>query len=141
MTIPKAPPRGWNKGHSSPPPAPIQHDLPDEHESITRHFELGGFDFYVTVGLYEDGRPGELFLVVGKEGSTMSGLHDSWAKLVSRALQTGTPVETIIRKYQNTRFEPSGWVKDFGNVTSIYDLISRWLDQRFCHEKAKGSLG
>ena len=97
---------------------------------------------YIVVGLYEDGRPGELFLTMGKEGSTLGGLLDSIGVLTSVSLQYGVPLEALVRKFSHCRFEPSGWTKnpDIRQATSIVDYIFRWLGTRFLangnHESA-----
>jgi ribonucleoside-diphosphate reductase alpha chain len=107
--------------------------LPDERPAITHKFHVGGHDGYLTVGLYEDGRPGELFVQVSKEGSTISGLLDSWAIMVSIGLQHGIPLETLMSKMEFTRFEPSGFTgnADIPMAHSIVDYIARWMLLRF----------
>jgi ribonucleoside-diphosphate reductase alpha chain len=112
---------------------PIRRKLPDERHSITHKFSIGGHEGYITVGLYEDGSPGELFITMAKEGSTISGLMDSFATAVSYALQYGVPLKFFVDKFSHVRFEPSGWT---GNPTvpyakSIMDYIFRWLGAKF----------
>jgi ribonucleoside-diphosphate reductase alpha chain len=112
---------------------PLRRRLQDERRAITHHFSVGGQEGYLTVGLYEDGQPGELFLKMAKEGSTVSGLMDSFATAVSLALQYGVPLEILCAKFSHMRFEPSGWsgIAEIGYATSIMDYIFRWLRIRF----------
>ena len=111
----------------------MRHKLPDERLSITHKFSVGGHEGYLTVGLYKDGMPGELFITMAKEGSTVSGLMDSFACAVSIALQHGVPLRLLCEKFAHTRFEPSGWShnQDIGYAKSIMDYIFRWLQLRF----------
>ncbi len=88
---------------------PVRRKLPDERHSITHKFSIGGHEGYITVGLYEDGSPGELFITMAKEGSTISGLMDSFATAISYALQYGVPLKFFVDKFSHVRFEPSGW--------------------------------
>ncbi len=123
---------------------PVRRKLPDERQSITHKFSIGGHEGYLTVGLYEDGTPGELFVTMAKEGSTISGLMDSFATAVSYALQYGVPLKFFVDKFSHVRFEPSGWT---GNPTvpyakSIMDYIFRWLGAKFLGaEYAAGEAG
>ena len=114
------------------PPA-VRRRLPDERHSVTHHFSVGGQEGYVTVGLYEDGLPGELFIRMAKEGSTVSGLMDSFATAVSLALQYGVPLRVLCDKFSHTRFEPSGWSGNpkIGYAKSLMDYLFRWLELRF----------
>ena len=107
--------------------------LPDERHSLTHHFSVGGQEGYVTVGLYEDGLPGELFIRMAKEGSTFSGLMDSFATAVSLALQYGVPLRVLCDKFSHTRFEPNGWSGNpkIGYAKSLTDYLFRWLELRF----------
>ena len=93
---------------------PVRRRLPDEREAIVHQFNVGGYEGYLTVGLYEDGSPGKIFITTAKEGSTVSGLMDCFATAVSIALQYGVPLKALCDKFSHTRFEPSGWsgVKD-----------------------------
>src|SRR6516164_439101 len=113
---------------SAPLPA-IRRHLPDERQALTHHFSIAGHEGYLTVGLYEDGSPGEIFITMAKQGSTISGLMDSFATVVSLALQHGVPLEVLCAKFSHTRFEPSGWSGNpkIGYATSIVDYIFRWL--------------
>jgi ribonucleoside-diphosphate reductase alpha chain len=113
--------------------AAIRRRLPDERHSLTHHFSIGGQEGYVTVGLYEDGAPGEMFIRMAKEGSTVSGLMDSFATAVSLALQYGVPLKALCDKFSHTRFEPSGWSGNpqIGYAKSLMDYLFRWLELRF----------
>jgi ribonucleoside-diphosphate reductase alpha chain len=112
---------------------PIRRKLPDERQAITHKFAIAGHEGYITVGMYEDGKPGEVFLVMAKEGSTVSGLMDGFATSLSLALQYGVPLEAIVDKFSHTRYEPSGFTKnpDIGYAKSITDYIARWMAVKF----------
>jgi ribonucleoside-diphosphate reductase alpha chain len=118
---------------SAAPPKAIRHRLPEERLSITHKFSVGGHEGYLTVGLYKDGVPGEIFITMAKEGSTISGLMDSFACAVSIGLQHGVPLKLLCEKFAHTRFEPSGWSgnPDIGYAKSIMDYVFRWLQLRF----------
>ena len=118
---------------------PQRRRLPDERRAITHHFSVGGQEGYVTVGLYEDGQPGELFIKMSKEGSTVSGLMDSFATAVSLALQYGVPLRVLCDKFSHMRFEPSGWTGNarIGFAKSVMDYLFRWLDLRFLQGESK----
>ena len=112
---------------------PVRRKLPDERQSITHKFSIGGHEGYITVGMYEDGTPGEIFITMAKEGSTISGLMDALATAISFNLQYGVPLKFLVDKFAHVRFEPSGWT---GNPTipyakSIIDYIFRWLGAKF----------
>ncbi len=112
---------------------PLRRKLPDERASITHKFSIAGHEGYITVGMYEDGTPGEIFLTMSKEGSTISGLMDSFATAISLALQYGVPLPTLVDKFAHARFEPSG-VTNNANIRfakSIMDYIFRWLGSKF----------
>src|SRR5690349_13434236 len=115
------------------PPRAVRHKLQEERASITHKFKVGDHEGYITVGLYPNGEPSELFITMAKEGSTVSGLMDSFALAVSIALQHGVPLKLFCEKFAHTRFEPSGWSgnPDIGFAKSIMDYIFRWLDLRF----------
>jgi ribonucleoside-diphosphate reductase alpha chain len=115
------------------PPRARRHKLPNERFSVTHKFKVGSHEGYLTVGLYKSGMPGELFITMAKEGSTVSGLMDSFACAVSIALQHGVPLRLLVSKFAHTRFEPSGWTAnpEIGYANSIMDYIFRWLDLRF----------
>ena len=125
---------GGDNGSGEPREAQaVRRHLPDERHSLTHHFSVGGQEGYVTVGLYEDGLPGELFIRMAKEGSTVSGLMDSFATAVSLALQYGVPLRVLCDKFSHTRFEPSGWSGNpkIGYAKSLTDYLFRWLELRF----------
>src|SRR5207249_10952347 len=115
------------------PPRAVRHKLPEERMSVTHKFNIAGHEGYITVGLYPNGTPGELFITMAKEGSTVSGLMDSFALAISIALQHGVPLKLLCEKFEHTRFEPSGWSNnpDIGFAKSIMDYIFRWLHMRF----------
>ncbi|MCA9385988.1 adenosylcobalamin-dependent ribonucleoside-diphosphate reductase, partial [Candidatus Dojkabacteria bacterium] len=112
---------------------PIRKKLPIERHSITHKFEVGGHKGFITVGLYENGTPGEIFVQMNKQGSTLAGIMDAWATSVSFSLQYGVPLEEIIRKLVFMRFEPAGMTKnpEIPMAQSIMDYIGRWLAVRF----------
>jgi len=117
---------------SAPFPA-IRRHLPDERRALTHHFSIAGLEGYLTVGVYEDGSPGEIFITMAKQGSTISGLMDALATVVSLALQHGVPLRVICQKLSHMRFEPSGWTGNpkIGYAKSLVDYIGRWLDVKF----------
>jgi len=117
---------------------PIRRKLPDERRSITHKFSIAGHEGYITVGMYEDGSPGEIFLTMSKEGSTISGLMDTIATMTSLALQYGVPLETLVRKFAHMRFEPSGYTPnpEIHFAKSIPDYIFRWLGLKFLPREA-----
>ncbi len=117
----------------SEPPHAVRRKLPDERRAITHKFDIQGHEGYITVGIYDDGRPGEIFLVMSKEGSTISGLMDAFATSISLALQYGVPLEVLVKKFAHTRFEPSGFTKnpEIPIAKSITDYIFRWLASKF----------
>ena len=86
---------------------PVRRKLPDERQAITHKFDIQGHEGYITVGLFEDGQPGEIFLVMAKEGSTISGFADAFAQAISYALQYGVPLQALVDKFSHVRFEPS----------------------------------
>jgi len=107
--------------------------LPPERKSITHKFSVGGHEGYITVGMYDDGKPGEIFIKMAKEGSTLSGIMDAFALSVSISLQYGVPLRALVDKFCNSRFEPSGYT---GNpkiryAKSVVDYIGRWLGGKF----------
>ncbi|MFC1596338.1 hypothetical protein ACFL5Q_00130 [Planctomycetota bacterium] len=112
---------------------PLRHRLPDTRRSITHKFSIVGHEGYITVGLYEDGSPGEVFIRMAKMGSTVRGLVDTIAVLTSLALQYGVPIEDLARKFKDTRFEPSGHTRnpEIRTASSIVDYIFTWLRQTF----------
>jgi ribonucleoside-diphosphate reductase alpha chain len=107
--------------------------LLDERRAITHKFSIAGHEGYLTVGMYEDGQPGELFITMAKEGSTVSGLMDSFATAISLSLQYGVPLQVLADKFSHTRFEPAGFTNnpDLPIAKSITDYIFRWLSLKF----------
>ena len=122
---------------------PFRRKLPDERSAITHKFNVAGHEGYVTVGLYEDGTPGEIFLTMSKEGSTVSGLMDSFATAVSLTLQYGVPLEALVDKFSHMRFEPSGYTKnkEIPIAKSLVDYIFRWLGSKFLSPEQKENIG
>ena len=112
---------------------PVRHRMTDTRMSLTHKFEIAGHEGYITVGLFADGQPGELFITMSKEGSTIGGLMDTVGTLTSIALQYGVPLESLIKKFAYQRFEPSGFTKnpDIRHATSITDYVFRWLGCQF----------
>src|SRR5947209_15130752 len=115
------------------PPRAVRHRLPEERASVTHKFSIAGHDGYITVGLYPNGCPGQLFIKMAKEGSTVSGLMDAFATSISLSLQHGVPLRVLCDKFSHLRFEPSGWTgnEQLGFAKSIMDYIFRWLELRF----------
>ncbi len=124
-------------------PMPGRRKLPDERRSITHKFSINGHEGYITVGVYDDGQPGEIFLVMAKEGSTISGLMDAFATMVSLSLQYGVPLKALVDKFSHTRFEPSGFTKnpEIPIAKSITDYIFRWLASKFLSQEEKQAVG
>jgi ribonucleoside-diphosphate reductase alpha chain len=122
---------------------PNRRRLPDERNSITHKFDIAGHEGYITVGLYEDGQPGELFLTMAKEGSTISGFADAFAQAISYALQYGVPLQDLVDKFSHVRFEPAGMTKnpDVRFAKSIVDYIFRWLAVKFLSQEAQYRAG
>ncbi len=120
------------------PPPVVRRKLPDERRSITHKFSVAGHEGYVHVGLYESGQPGEIFVRMAKEGSTISGLMDSFATAISLALQHGVPLKLLVDKFSRTRFEPSGFTgnPEVPRATSIMDYLFRWLGSKFVKEES-----
>jgi len=112
---------------------PLRRRLPDTRHAVTHKFDVAGHEGYITVGLYDDQTPGEVFITMAKEGSTIGGLMDTIATLVSVALQYGVPVESLVRKFEHVRFEPSGMTRnhDIPMAKSLVDYIFRWLAMEF----------
>ncbi len=131
-----------SKERASPAEAPEQQDLfaraqrrklPDERKSITHKFSVGGHEGYIIVGMYEEGAPGEIFIKMAKEGSTLSGFMDGLALSISVGLQYGVPLKSLVDKLTNTRFEPSGFTENpsIRYSSSVLDYIARWLGGKF----------
>lgn len=112
---------------------PLRRRLPDTRNAITHKFDVQGHEGYITCGLYKDGQPGEVFVTMAKEGSTIGGLMDTIATLVSLSLQYGVPIESLVRKFEHTRFEPSGMTRnpEIPMAKSLVDYIFRWLAMEF----------
>jgi ribonucleoside-diphosphate reductase alpha chain len=123
--------------------APRRRRLPDERQAITHKFDIAGHEGYITVGLYEDGMPGEIFLVMAKEGSTISGFADAFAQAISYALQYGVPLQELVDKFSHVRFEPSGMTRnpDVRFAKSIVDYIFRWMAAKFLSPEAQFRAG
>jgi ribonucleoside-diphosphate reductase alpha chain len=123
------------------PGRPYRRKLADERRAITHKFSIGAHEGYLTVGLYEDGLPGEIFIIMAKEGSTVSGLMDSFATAISLALQYGVPLKVLCDKFSHSRFEPSGWTPnpDIRMAKSVMDYIFRWLAIKFLPGQAQGA--
>jgi ribonucleoside-diphosphate reductase alpha chain len=122
---------------------PIRRKLPDERKAITHKFDIAGHEGYITVGLFEDGQPGEIFLVMAKEGSTISGFADAFAQAISYALQYGVPLQALVDKFSHVRFEPSGMTRnpEIRFAKSIVDYIFRWLATKFLSPEAQFHAG
>jgi ribonucleoside-diphosphate reductase alpha chain len=121
----------------------VRRKLPDEREAITHKFSVGGHEGYITVGKYEDGSAGEIFITMAKEGSTISGLMDSFATMTSLALQHGVPLQLLVDKFSHTRFEPSGFTKnpEIPMAKSIMDYIFKWLAIKFLSRESQVDAG
>jgi ribonucleoside-diphosphate reductase alpha chain len=122
---------------------PVRRKLPDERASITHKFDIAGHEGYITVGTYDDGTPGEIFLVMAKEGSTISGFADAFAQAISYALQYGVPLQVLVDKFSHARFEPSGMTKnpEIRFAKSIVDYVFRWMAAKFLSPEAKFRAG
>lgn len=112
---------------------PRRERMPDTRQSVTHKFSVCGHEGYLTVGLFDDGRPGELFIKLAKPGSTMAGMADTIGVLTSLALQYGVPVEVLARKFEHVTFEPRGTTKNprISEATSLVDYVFRWLGLEF----------
>jgi len=122
---------------------PQRRRLADTRASLTHKFSIEGHEGYITVGLFEDGTPGELFVTMAKEGSTLSGMMDAFATSVSLLFQYGVPLAHLVEKFGHMRFEPSGWTgnSEIGFAKSIVDYVFRWLGNRFLSEQDRAALG
>ena len=122
---------------------PVRRKLPDERKSLTHKFDIAGHEGYITVGMYEDGKPGEIFVNMSKQGSTISGLMDAFATAISYALQYGVPPQFLVDKFAHMRFEPSGFTKNaqIPYAKSIVDYLFRWMASKFLDEQAKREVG
>ena len=122
-----------NEAASLIPPIPTRRRLPDKRKAVAHKFTVGGHEGYIHVGLYDTGEPGEIFIRMAKEGSTISGIMDSFATAVSIALQQGAPLQVLVNKFSRSRFEPSGYTGNpkIPRATSIMDYLFRWLEEEF----------
>jgi ribonucleoside-diphosphate reductase alpha chain len=122
---------------------PVRRRLPNDRPAITHKFSIAGHDGYITVGMYDDGTPGEIFLVMAKEGSTISGLMDAFATSISLALQYGVPIKALIDKFSHMRFEPAGYTanREIPIAKSIMDYIFRWLASKFLDAEDRAQVG
>jgi ribonucleoside-diphosphate reductase alpha chain len=122
---------------------PQRRRLADTRASLTHKFSIEGHEGYITVGLFEDNTPGELFVTMAKEGSTLSGMMDAFATSVSLLFQYGVPLSHLVEKFGHMRFEPAGWTgnPEIGFAKSIVDYVFRWLGNRFLSEAEKTALG
>jgi ribonucleoside-diphosphate reductase alpha chain len=122
---------------------PVRRKLPDERHAITHKFDIAGHEGYITVGLFDDGQPGEIFLVMAKEGSTISGFADAFAQAISYALQYGVPLQALVDKFSHVRFEPSGMTRnaEIRFAKSIVDYIFRWMASKFLSPEAQFHAG
>src|SRR5258706_5618197 len=132
-----------SSGLESKEPQVLRRRLPDERRSITHKFDIAGHEGYIIAGMYEDGQPGEIFITMSKEGSTISGLMDSFATAISIALQYGVPLQGLVDKFSHMRFEPSGFTKnpDIPMAKSIMDYLFRWLASKFLDGQAQQEAG
>jgi len=121
----------------------VRRRLPDERNSITHKFDIQGHEGYIHVGLYDDGTPGEIFLTMAKEGSTISGMMDAFATQTSLALQYGVPLRVMVNKFSHMRFEPSGFTKnpELPIAKSLMDYVFRWLASRFLDQEDQDAVG
>ena len=131
-------PMAMGEGHNI-----IRRKLPDERHAITHKFDIAGHEGYIIVGMYEDGTPGEIFISMSKQGSTISGLMDSFATAISYALQYGVPLQFLVDKFAHMRFEPSGFTKNpnIPYAKSIIDYLFRWMASKFLDDEAKREVG
>jgi len=115
---------------------PVRKRLPDTRRAVTHKFTVGGHEGYMTVGMYDHGAPGELFITMAKEGSTIGGLMDTIGCMTSIALQYGVGISTLSTKFSNQRFEPSGWTlnPEIRSASSIIDYVFRWMQIYFIHD-------
>ena len=124
-------------------PKPYRRRLPDERRAVTHKFQVAGHEGYITVGLYPDGQPGEIFLKMAKEGSTVSGLMDTLATMTSISLQYGVPLRDLVNKFAHVRFEPAGFTgnSEIPIAKSIVDYVFRWMGSRFLTKDERDALG
>ncbi|MDI6857589.1 MAG: vitamin B12-dependent ribonucleotide reductase [Dehalococcoidia bacterium] len=136
-------PVSTDKGGEAPKQKPVRRRLPDTRHSITHKFSIEGHEGYITVGTYEDGSPGEIFITMAKEGSTISGMMDAFATSISLTLQYGVPLKDLVNKFSHMRFEPAGRTqnREIPVAQSVVDYVFRWLGSQFLSEDEKAELG
>jgi ribonucleoside-diphosphate reductase alpha chain len=136
-------PLSTTKSAASPVAKPVRRRLPDTRHSITHKFSIEGHEGYITVGTYEDGSPGEIFITMAKEGSTISGMMDAFATSISLTLQYGVPLKDLVNKFGHMRFEPAGMTqnREIPVAQSVVDYVFRWLGSQFLGEEDKAELG
>ncbi|GBC69645.1 Vitamin B12-dependent ribonucleotide reductase [archaeon HR01] len=136
-------PLSGQKPREEAKPRPVRRKLPDERKAVTHKFRVGQQEGYITVGLYDDGTPGEIFVKMAKEGSTLAGLMDSFSIVTSIALQYGVPLEVLVDKFVHTRFEPMGYTDNpqIRFAKSVIDYIFRWLALKFLPEDKHRMIG
>jgi ribonucleoside-diphosphate reductase alpha chain len=124
-------------------PRPVRRRLPNDRQAICHKFDIAGHEGYLHVGFFEDGTPGEIFIKMAKEGSTISGLMDTIGVLTSMALQYGVPLEVLVSKFSHARFEPSGFTKnpDIPMAKSLIDYVFRFLGARFLTGEQRAAVG
>jgi ribonucleoside-diphosphate reductase alpha chain len=140
----RADPEAASEAETATPLAqPVRHRLPDERPALTHKFSIAGHEGYITVGCFEDGTPGEIFLRMAKEGSTISGLMDAFATSISLALQYGVPLKALIDKFSHMRFEPAGFTnnREIPLAKSVMDYIFRWLAAKFLPLAERAQVG
>ncbi|MFH1438807.1 MAG: vitamin B12-dependent ribonucleotide reductase [Pseudomonadota bacterium] len=139
-TQPLATGSGKKAAAAVPQMKPFRRRMPDERHSITHKFNIAGHEGYLIIGMYEDGTPGEIFIKMAKEGSTISGLMDSFALAISMTFQYGVPLKVLVEKFTNTRFEPSGYTnnREVPHAKSIMDYIFSYLAVKFLPSDGKG---
>ena len=124
-------------------PMPVRRHLPEERPSLTHKFKIGEHEGYITVGMFDDGKPGELFVTISKDGSTVAGFMNAFSTAVSMALQYGVPANSLIQKFSHVRFEPSGWTPNpkIPVAKSVVDYVFRWLGTKFLNAEEQNHLG
>ena len=139
----RAQPVSTAKDGKSPPAKPVRRRLPDTRRSVTHKFSIEGHEGYITVGTYEDGSPGEIFITMAKEGSTISGMMDAFATSISLTLQYGVPLKDLVNKFSHMRFEPAGRTqsREIPVAQSVVDYVFRWLGSQFLSEEEKAEFG
>jgi ribonucleoside-diphosphate reductase alpha chain len=136
-------PVSTSRDGAGPVAKPVRRRLPDTRHSITHKFSIEGHEGYITVGTYEDGSPGEIFITMAKEGSTISGMMDAFATSISLTLQYGVPLKDLVNKFGHMRFEPAGMTqnREIPVAQSVVDYVFRWLGSQFMGEDEKAELG